>query len=72
MEKYQPGEWDKTIYLLNAVHVREGEYFSRRVHDDIDGIMEDLKEAHQGDSTSAPENSAAKELKRDLEEVANF
>ncbi len=70
MEKYQPGEHDSTVYLLNAAHIQESEYFSRRGHDDIDG-MEDIKEAHRGRSESAPNNSAA-ELKRDLEEVANF
>ena len=48
MEKYQPGEHDKTAYLLNAIHVQEGEYFSRRVHDDIDGIMEDIKRLTRG------------------------
>lgn len=70
--KYQPGEHDKTAYLLNAIHVQEGEYFSRRVHDDIDGIMEDIKEAHKGRAESAPEKSVAAELKKDLDEVANF
>ena len=35
-------------YLLNAVHVQAGEYFSRRVHEDTDGIMEDIKEPHKG------------------------
>lgn len=35
-------------------------------------IMEDLKEAHKGDSASAPENSAAEELKWDMVDVANF
>ena len=72
VEKYQPGEHDKTAYLLNAIHVQEGEYFSRRVHDDIDGIMEDIKEAHKGRAESAPEKSVAAELKKDLDEVANF
>ena len=72
MEKYQPGEHDRTAYLLNAAHVQEGEYFSQRVHDDIDGIIEDIKEAHRGRSESAPDTSAAAELKRDLEEVASF
>lgn len=51
-------------YLLNAIHVQEGEYFSRRVHDDIDGIMEDIKEAHKGRAESAPEKSVAAELKK--------
>ena len=72
MEKYQPGEHDKTAYLLKSSHVQEGEYFSRRVHDDIDGIMEDIKEAHKGRAESAPGKSVAEELKKDLEEVANF
>ena len=72
MEKYQPGEHDKTAYLLKASHVQEGEYFSRRVHDDIDGIMEDIKEAHRGRAESAPKNSVVTELKKDLDEVANF
>lgn len=72
MEKYQPGEHDSTAYLLQAAHIQEGEYFSRRVHDDIDGIMADMKEAHRGRSESAPENPVADEIRRDLEEAANF
>lgn len=72
MEKYQPGEHDKTAGVLQAAHVREGDYFSSRVHHDIDAIMEDIREAHRGRSDSAPENTIVDELKRDLEEVANF
>ena len=59
-------------YLLQSAHVDEGEYFISRVHRDIDAIMEDMREAHRGRSDSAPENSAAEELKQDLEEVARF
>ena len=72
MEKYQPGEHDKTAGVLQAAHVREGDYFSSRVHHDIDAIMEDIREAHRGRSDSAPENTIVDELKRDVEEVANF
>nr|WP_301869592.1 helix-turn-helix transcriptional regulator [Bacteroides caecimuris] len=72
VEKYQPGENDRTTYLLQAAHVDEGEYFTSRVHRDIDAIMEDIREAHRGRSDSAPENSAAEKLKQDLEEVARF
>ena len=60
MEKYQPGENDRTTYLLQAAHVDEGEYFTSRVHRDIDAIMEDMREAHRGRNDSAPENSAAR------------
>ena len=72
VEKYQPGENDKTIYLLQASHVDEGDYFTSRVHRDIDAIMEDMREAHRGRSDSAPEASVTEELKQDLEEVAKF
>ena len=72
VEKYQPGENDRTTYLLQAAHVDEGEYFTSRVHRDIDAIMEDMRKAHRGRSDSVPENSAAEELKQDLEEVARF
>ena len=72
VEKYQPEGNDRTAYLLQAAHVDEEEYFTSRVHRDIDAIMEDMREAHRGRSDSAPENSAAEELKQDLEEVARF
>ena len=72
VEKYQPGENDKTTYLLQSAHVDEGEYFTSRVHRDIDAIMEDMRKAHLGRSDSAPKSSAAEELKQDLEEVARF
>ena len=72
VEKYQPEENDRTTYLLQAAHVDEGEYFTSRVHRDIDSIMEDMRETHRGQSDSAPESSAVEELKRDLEEVACF
>ena len=72
MEKYQPGEDDKTVYLLQSAHVDEGDYFTSRVHRDIDAIMDDLRNAHRGRSDSAPDTSVAEELKQDLEEVAQF
>lgn len=72
MEKYQPGEHDKTAHLLNAIHIQEGEYFSQRVHNDIDCIMEDIKEAHRGRNESVSEISAAAELKKSLDKIADF
>ncbi len=72
IEKYQPDEHDKTTYLLQSAHVDEGDYFSSRVHNDMDGILEDLRKAHIGRSDGAPKSTVAEELKRDLEEVVNF
>lgn len=72
MEKHHPDEQDKDAYLLQAAHVNEDEYFIQRVHEDIDSIIADIKQAHKTDSTSAPDTTVAQEIKRDLEEVANF
>lgn len=72
MEKYQPNEHDKTAYLLQSAHVHEGDYFSSRVHKDIDGILKDLRKSHIGRSDGAPKSTVAEELKKDLEEAANF
>lgn len=35
-------------------------------------IIRDLKEKHRKDSTSAPEVSVVQQMKKDLDEVANF
>lgn len=45
MEKYQTTEQDKTMYLLQSAHVEEGDYFRSRVHKDMDGILEDIRNA---------------------------
>lgn len=42
------------------------------VHDDIDGIIKSMKEAHIQDSTSAPETDFVQELKQDLEFVSSI
>lgn len=72
IEKYQPGEHDSMTAMLKAMHIQEGEYFSRRIHDDIDSIITDLKMANVGRSKGVPETSVASELKEALKEAANF
>lgn len=32
-------------------HINEDEYFCHVVHDDMDGIIQDIKESHKSDST---------------------
>ena len=68
VEKYNQDQYESTLYLLNALEIQEGEYFSRRVHDDIDGIMVDMKKAH-AQRQSAPDESLAESIKRDVEEA---
>lgn len=72
MEKYQPREHDSAMAILRAMHIQEGEYFSQRVHDDIDNIITDMKTAHAGRANGALEISAVVEFKEALDEAANF
>ena len=72
IEEYQPGEQDMDILLSDTILLRERDYFISRVHEDIDTIMEDIRETHRGRSESGPEHSAIAELRQNLEDVANF
>ena len=72
IEEYQSEEQDMDALLSDAVLLRERDYFTSRVHEDIDAIMEDIREIHRGRSESGPEHSAIADLKQDLEDVANF
>lgn len=72
IKKYQSNESDPTLYLLQSAHIDENEYFSQRIHNDIDTIIKDLRGSHLGRSDSSPETSIAEELKRDIGETLNF
>lgn len=72
LNKYQQGEQNIDVLLSDAVLLRERDYFISRVHEDIDTIMEDIREAHRGQSDSGPEHSVIAAFKQDLEDVANF
>jgi transcriptional regulator with XRE-family HTH domain len=72
IEKYHPGENDQYISVLNAAHIEEDTYFCNIVNGDMDSIIRDIRQAHKGDSASAPDTTAADEIKNSLEEAANF
>ena len=70
--KHNPDKDDPTLRVLEAAHINDDEYFSHLVNEDIDRIIRDLRKKHKKDSTSAPEVSVVKQMKKDLDEVANF
>ena len=72
MKKYQPGGDNGTAAMLEAMRIQEGEYFSKRIHDDIDGILSDIKKTRVGRDISAPTSSVVTELKEALDEAVNF
>ena len=42
------------------------------LHNDMDVIASDIRWAHLGDTTSAPANTIAEELKKDLESIEQY
>ena len=72
IDRYQPGEDDPHLRVLRAAHLDEDEYFSQLVSEDLRRVIQDIRAAHKGDSESAPVNTVAEELRRDIEETMNF
>lgn len=72
LNKYQPIEEDIYLKTLAAAHVEEDEYFSHRIHNDIDGIIRDIRNNHTEDASTASETTAADEIKKELDAAAEF
>ena len=72
IKKYHPDANDPTLYLLKSAHIDENEYFSQRIHNDIDTIIKDLRKSHLGKRDSSPKTSVTEELKQTMEEALNF
>ena len=72
MEKHNPGENDLYLRTLELAQVSEENYFAHVVHKDIDGIMQDIRESHKKDFTTADTESSVKEVQKQLEEVMNY
>ena len=72
MEKYDPGEDDLYIRTMELAQIDEDEYFSRVVHDDMDRIIRDIREAHRKDPTTADAVNPADTARQALEEALNY
>ena len=71
-DKYDPSEDDTTIRTLEAAHIDEDEYFSYRIHEDIDKIARDIKKDHEKDPMTADDPSPAETIRKQMEEAAEF
>ena len=71
-EKHNPGENDLHMRTLELAQIDENEYFSRVVHDDLDGIIRDIREAHKTDSTTADEINPSDIAKQELEAAMRY
>ena len=57
IQKYHPDMEDVYTRTLDVVQIGELDYFSRIIHDDIDIILRDIREAHRKDATTADDGA---------------
>ena len=72
MEKHNPGENDLYMKTLELAQINEDEYFSRVVHDDLDKIIADIREAHKKDTTTADEANPSDTARQELEVAMSY
>ena len=72
IEKYNPGENDLYVRTLELAQISEDDYFGHVVHQDIDGIMRDIRDAHRKDALTADAETLAMEAQKQLETAMSY
>jgi len=72
MQEYDPGANDLHLRTLELAQVTEDGFFDHVVHEDMDGILHDIRDAHRKDTSTAEEESPAQEIAQKLEEALTF
>ena len=66
LSKYAPGEDDLYMRTLELGQVQESDYYSHVIHDDLDSIVRDIREAHRKDKTTADPQPTLDDVKEKL------
>lgn len=72
LAKQKPGDNDLYLRTLEAAYIQEDKYFTHAVHEDMDAIIADIRDAHKKDVTTADDGTVAAKLKRDIEDAMQF
>lgn len=70
----QQGETENDLYLrtLELAQIQEDEYFAMFISDDLKLILQDIREAHQNDATTADRHSPALDVQKSLQEAMDY
>ena len=71
-EKHNPGENDLYMRTLELAQIDENEYFSRVVHENLDGIIRDIRVTHIKDSTTSDTVNPSDSARQALEDAMSF
>ena len=69
LDKYAPGENDLYVRTLELGQVQESDFFSHVLHEDLDGIVRDIREAHRKDRTTADAQPSLEDVKGKFEQA---
>ena len=72
IEQHTRGETDLYMQTLELAQINEDEYFSRVVHDDLDKIIADIREAHKKDTTTADAVNPSDTARQELEAAMSY
>jgi transcriptional regulator with XRE-family HTH domain len=69
LSKYAPGEDDLYVRTLELGQVQESDFYSHVMHDDLDSIVRDIREAHLKDKTTADPQPTLDDVKEKFEQA---
>lgn len=69
LAKENPDENDLYLRTLEAAYIQENNFFTHIVHEDIDAIIADIRDAHKKDKTTAESQTTAAKLKQAIEDA---
>lgn len=69
LSKYAPGEDDLYMRTLEQGQIQESDFFSHVLHDDLDSIVRDIREAHLKDKTTADPQPTLEDVKEKFEQA---
>lgn len=72
MQQYNADGDDLYMRTLELGQIRTEDYFARVLSDDLTEILNDIREAHWKDTTTADETSAAEEVGKRLQEATHY
>ncbi len=73
LAKYTSGQEDLYTRTMELAQIKEEEYFGHVVTEDLTGILQDIREDHKSDSTTADDSDASIEtIHNQLQDAMNF
>ena len=69
LKEHAPGENNLYMRTLELGQVQENDFYSHILHDDLDSIVQDIREAHLKDKTTADPQPTLDEVKENFEQA---